>query len=410
MVHTGDVDSGQGGSTGAHRRLDAFNTASAQRKLPYYEVLGVLQTATQSEITRAFRKLSLKFHPDKPGGSNEKFQELGQAYKCLRDENSRRKYDDCGFDEDNLDTDEVDQFVDAFFGEGARGVDGRSPDWSTGSVENYIRIDLETVPFHMKDIVRIGLRYIVSLDLDFENVVLLQHARVDIFFVMVGLFSDVELTQEVFTSEESYSLTYYDNPLQPGIAPKWSDQNSTDGILNCRKKDVPRRELNLEEFQRRQKVARAMLTNAPEDPMAALEEKYRTMMLATQHQARRIANARRSAALNGQDVYEDDAELDCNAYAATLTAAVPPEGSTQVQELNSFSKPLTVYESQGTDQVLGLDSDGVLFVAHNGKVLRNEGPLRPPREPSPGCLCLSWIAFLRCVSSACGHRPEVRKQ
>ena len=40
----------------------------------------------------------------------------------------------------------MDQFVDAFFGETARGVDGRSPDWNMGKVENYQRIDawLET--------------------------------------------------------------------------------------------------------------------------------------------------------------------------------------------------------------------------------------------------------------------------
>ena len=35
----------------------------------------------------------------------------------------------------------MDQFVDAFFGETARGVDGRSPDWNMGKVENYQRID-----------------------------------------------------------------------------------------------------------------------------------------------------------------------------------------------------------------------------------------------------------------------------
>merc|ERR1712070_256202 len=99
-------------------------------------------------IISAYRKLSLKLHPDKVGGSSEKFQELNRAYKCLKDEDTRRKYDDCGFDEDNIDTDEIDQFVDAFFGEGARRIDGRSGEWSTGTIENYIRIDLSEVPFH----------------------------------------------------------------------------------------------------------------------------------------------------------------------------------------------------------------------------------------------------------------------
>ncbi|CAJ1332559.1 unnamed protein product, partial [Effrenium voratum] len=110
----------------------------------------------------------------------------------------------------------------------------------------------------MRDIVRIGLKYMVSLDQDFENVVLLQHARVDILYLMVGMLQDSVLTQEVFESEASYTITYYDNPLQPGIAPRWSDQN----LLGGRAKKVeqmPRRELNQEEYQRRQKIALAML-------------------------------------------------------------------------------------------------------------------------------------------------------
>eukprot|EP00927_Polykrikos_kofoidii_P011259 TRINITY_DN14763_c1_g1_i1.p1 TRINITY_DN14763_c1_g1~~TRINITY_DN14763_c1_g1_i1.p1 ORF type:complete len:376 (-),score=69.69 TRINITY_DN14763_c1_g1_i1:55-1182(-) len=367
------------GNTGAHRTLDAFNTAHAQRKLPYYDVLGVPETATQSEITRAYRKLSLKIHPDKPGGSNEMFQKLSKAYRCLRDENSRRKYDDCGFDEDNIDTDEVDQFVDAFFGEGARGVDGRSGDWSCNAIENYIRIDLAEVPFHMKDIVRIGLNYIVALDHDFENVVLMQHSRVDILYLMVGMFHEGELTQEIFAGESSYSITYYDNPLQPGITPMWSDQNRLCGRQD-KKKVLPRKELNFEEFQRRQKIALAMLENAPVDPMAALEEKYRAKMLATEH----------CRSIRGQDVYEDDAELDCNAYADLRTQQsraaqgvddnLDEKGSEIVKkdaDEAANENSLMTYESQGTQQVLGCSSDGVLFVAKDGKVLRNEGPPMP---------------------------------
>lgn len=291
---------------GAQRHLDAFHQAHDRRRLPYYELLGVPQTASQSEIIRAFRRLSLKLHPDKPGGSHERFQDLNKAYKCLKDDECRRKYDECGFDEDNIDTTEVDQFVDAFFGEGARAVDGRSPDWSTSAIENYVPIDLAEVPFHMKDIVRIGLEYIVATDQDFQDVVLLQHARIDILYLMVGLFSEGPLTQKMFASEDSYTITYYDNPLQPGIAPRWSDQNSnTRGGRKSKQKDLPRRELNFEEFQRRQKIAQAMLENEPADPMAALEEKYRSRMLATEH----------CKAIKGQSIYEDDAEIDVNAYA-----------------------------------------------------------------------------------------------
>mmetsp|Transcript_28440 Transcript_28440/g.51392 ORF Transcript_28440/g.51392 Transcript_28440/m.51392 type:complete len:439 (+) Transcript_28440:55-1371(+) len=383
-------------ASGARRRLEAFNAAHAHRKLPYYEVLGVSQDATESEIVRAYRKRSLKLHPDKPGGCHEKFQELSKAYKCLKDPASRRKYDDCGFDEDNISTAEVDQFVDAFFGEGARSVDGRSGDWRTNNIENYIRINLEEVPLHMKDIVRIGLNYMVSLDLVLENVVLLQHARVDILYLMVGLLKEGELTQEVFEGEESYTITYYDNPLQPGIAPRWGDQNGK----KARKRDMPRRELNFEEFQRRQKHALAMLENAPADPMAALEEKYRAKMLATEHRQAAIAAEKRNQAIRGQDVYEDDAELDVNAFTdmlaqdkqerseipsassvSTAADSLPVhDGDTELEVPSTSTKDtneMTAYESKGSEKVLDCNSDGILFVASGGKVLRNEGPPRP---------------------------------
>lgn len=366
--------------TGAHRRLEAFNAAHSQRRLLYYEVLGVPEDATLSDITRAFRKLSLKFHPDKVGGSTEKFQELSKAYKCLKDDTTRRKYDECGFDEDNLNTDEVDQFVDAFFGDSARGVDGRSPDWSMGKVENYIPIDLEEVPFHMKDIVRIGLHYMVSLDEEFENVVLLQHSRVDILYLMIGLMGQSVLTQELFESEQSYPITYYDNPLQPGIAPRWSDQNRLDG-RSRKKKDLPRKELNYEEFQRRQKIALAMLENGPgPDPLADLEETYRQKMTAQLHDAARVSEQNRCKALLGQDVYEDDAELDVTAYAGLLAQKeefAAAATSAIVPAAEAAEQSVTTFESQGRAPVLGLSSDGVLFAAQGGKVLRNEGPPRP---------------------------------
>jgi len=384
--------SGDGATTsGAQRRLDAFNESHAQRRLPYYEALGVPVTATQTEITRAYRKLSLRLHPDKPGGCTERFQDLTKAYACLRDEKSRRKYDSCGFDEDNINTEEVDQFVDAFFGEGARSVDGRSPDWSMNAISNYVRINLHEVPLHMKDIVRIGLNYLVALDHDFEDVILLQHSRVDILYLMVGNFKEGELTQEVFESEDSYPITYYDNPLQPGIAPKWSDQNVL-GRKKAKKKDLPRRELNFEEFQRRQKHALSMLENAPADPMAELADKYHAKMLAQQHEAARIIDAKRCAAIHGQDVYEDDAELDCNAFAQSRgeTAANTVQNATANQTSDAVSsspdclaldRPSSnacarTYQSQGSEPVLGSCSDGIIFVASGGEVLRNEGPPR----------------------------------
>lgn len=58
----------------------------------HYEVLDVSQRATEFEIKAAFRKLALKFHPDK-GGNPEKFKALAAAYDVLSDPLKRRAYD-----------------------------------------------------------------------------------------------------------------------------------------------------------------------------------------------------------------------------------------------------------------------------------------------------------------------------
>jgi len=68
-------------------------------KRDYYEVLGVSKGATSDEIKRAYRKLAVKFHPDKNPGDHtaeEKFKELGEAYDVLMDENKRAAYDRMG--------------------------------------------------------------------------------------------------------------------------------------------------------------------------------------------------------------------------------------------------------------------------------------------------------------------------
>uniref|UniRef100_M4BP57 RxLR effector candidate protein n=1 Tax=Hyaloperonospora arabidopsidis (strain Emoy2) TaxID=559515 RepID=M4BP57_HYAAE len=67
----------------------------------YYEILGVSRDATSIEIKRAFRKLSLKHHPDKnPGDENaaKKFTEVASAYDVLSDEEKKAKYDRYGED------------------------------------------------------------------------------------------------------------------------------------------------------------------------------------------------------------------------------------------------------------------------------------------------------------------------
>ena len=67
----------------------------ADRK-DYYKILGVDKTASQDDIKKAFRKLSVKWHPDRNNGSKEaetKFKEIAEAYEVLGDEAKRKEYD-----------------------------------------------------------------------------------------------------------------------------------------------------------------------------------------------------------------------------------------------------------------------------------------------------------------------------
>ena len=65
-------------------------------KRDYYEVLGVSKTASAEEIKRAYRKLALQHHPDKTGGDDTKFKELGEAYEVLSDTGKKSQYDQYG--------------------------------------------------------------------------------------------------------------------------------------------------------------------------------------------------------------------------------------------------------------------------------------------------------------------------
>ncbi len=68
-------------------------------KRDYYEVLGVNRDASVDEIKKAYRKLALKYHPDRnPGdkGAEEQFKEATEAYEILRDKEKRAQYDQFG--------------------------------------------------------------------------------------------------------------------------------------------------------------------------------------------------------------------------------------------------------------------------------------------------------------------------
>jgi len=71
----------------------------ATKKRDYYEVLGVGRDTSEEEIKRAYRKLAVKFHPDKNPDdphAEEKFKELGEAYDVLMDADKRAAYDRFG--------------------------------------------------------------------------------------------------------------------------------------------------------------------------------------------------------------------------------------------------------------------------------------------------------------------------
>lgn len=70
-------------------------------KRDYYEVLGISKDASEDEIKKAYRKIAIKYHPDRNPGNKEaeeKFKEAAEAYDVLHDPQKRQQYDQFGFD------------------------------------------------------------------------------------------------------------------------------------------------------------------------------------------------------------------------------------------------------------------------------------------------------------------------
>ena len=85
-------------------------------KRDYYEVLGVSKDASADDIKKAYRKMAMKYHPDRNPGdkeAEEKFKEVGEAYEVLSDADKKARYDQYGF-----------AGVDPNFGAGAGGYGG----------------------------------------------------------------------------------------------------------------------------------------------------------------------------------------------------------------------------------------------------------------------------------------------
>ncbi|RID42781.1 hypothetical protein BRARA_J02641 [Brassica rapa] len=116
-------------------------------KKDYYEILGLAKTSSVEDMRRAYRKLSLKVHPDKnkAPGSEEAFKSVSKAFQCLSNDDARRKYDVSGSDEPSYQTrrrqhhsfydDEfdADEIFRSFFGGGGGATQFRSFNFGGGN-------------------------------------------------------------------------------------------------------------------------------------------------------------------------------------------------------------------------------------------------------------------------------------
>lgn len=72
---------------------------NAEENRDFYKILGIKRSAKPRDIKKAFKKMSIKHHPDKnPGDENalKKYQDVSAAYEVLNDSEKRRRYDKCG--------------------------------------------------------------------------------------------------------------------------------------------------------------------------------------------------------------------------------------------------------------------------------------------------------------------------
>lgn len=89
-----EVSNGERNYTEEHVHL----VRQIKSKKDYYSILGLDKNCAVEEVRKAYRKLSLKVHPDKnkAPGAEEAFKKVSKAFKCLSDDDSRRQYDQTG--------------------------------------------------------------------------------------------------------------------------------------------------------------------------------------------------------------------------------------------------------------------------------------------------------------------------
>jgi len=132
-------------------------------KRDYYEVLGVNKSASADEIKRAYRRMAIKFHPDKNPGDKEaetKFKECAEAYEVLSDGEKRKQYDQFGHEglrgasmhdfsrmnvEDIFSMFGFDDFFSGIFGGGRRGGRRRGGPARGYDLETSVELTLQEI-------------------------------------------------------------------------------------------------------------------------------------------------------------------------------------------------------------------------------------------------------------------------
>jgi len=125
-------------------------------KRDYYEILEISKNASEEDIKKAFRKLALKYHPDrnKSNEAEEKFKEINEAYQILSDKEKRQIYDQYGHEAvsgtrsgKGFDGFEnfggVGDIFDAFFGGGFGNSNNKQRVHQGSDLQTSIKIDFE---------------------------------------------------------------------------------------------------------------------------------------------------------------------------------------------------------------------------------------------------------------------------